>query len=157
MVLKSYSTLSYDYSYKKKNCQSTGLFILIKNFIWLRTGNNYFLGVSHCAKFYPLDLAGMVFTITMFHIYRMQKVATQDYYRVTQKNLLFIYLGFLAQPFMNQEGGEYLFNSSLPLPPASQKLRHQPSNSCRDLTPAHKVAARLEPGIFGFRAHVANH
>ena len=40
----------------------------------------------------------------------------------------FFYLGFLSQPFTNQrtagEGGRYLFNSSLPLLPASQILRH---------------------------------
>ena len=40
----------------------------------------------------------------------------------------FIYLGFLSRTFTIHgtagEGGEYLFNSSLPLPPASQTLRH---------------------------------
>ena len=35
------------------------------------------------------------------------------------------------------EGGDYLFNSSLPLPLASQTLRHQPGNYCRELTSAH--------------------
>ena len=38
----------------------------------------------------------------------------------------FFYLGFLSQPFTNhrtaEEGGGHLFNSSLPLPPASQTL-----------------------------------
>ena len=33
--------------------------------------------------------------------------------------------------------GGYLFNSSLPLLPASQTLRHQPGNYCRELTSAH--------------------
>ena len=41
---------------------------------------------------------------------------------------IFFYLGFLSQPFMNHrtvgEGGGHFFNSSLPLPPASQTLRH---------------------------------
>ena len=36
--------------------------------------------------------------------------------------------GFLSQPFTNHraagEGGGHLFNSSLPLPPASQTFRH---------------------------------
>ena len=50
------------------------------------------------------------------------------------KNLLdkyfffFSYLGFLSRTFTIHrtagEGGGYLFNSSLPLPPASQTLRH---------------------------------
>ena len=36
-----------------------------------------------------------------------------------------------------REGGGYFFNSSLPLPPDSQTLRHQPGNYCRELTSAH--------------------
>ena len=40
----------------------------------------------------------------------------------------FVYLGFLSGTFTIHgtagEGGGYLFNSSLPLPPASQTLRH---------------------------------
>ena len=40
----------------------------------------------------------------------------------------FFYLGFLSRTFTIHgtagEGGGYLFNSSLPLPPASQTLRH---------------------------------
>ena len=39
----------------------------------------------------------------------------------------FFYLGFLSRTFTTHriagEGGGYLFNSSLPLPPASQTLR----------------------------------
>ena len=35
------------------------------------------------------------------------------------------------------EGGGYLCNSSLPLPPASQTLRHQLGAYCRELTSAH--------------------
>ena len=41
---------------------------------------------------------------------------------------LFFYLVFSSRPFTNQrtaeEGERYFFNYSLPLPPASQKLRH---------------------------------
>ena len=52
----------------------------------------------------------------------------------------FFYLHFLLQPFTNQrtagEGRGHLFNSSLPLPPASQTLRHQSGDYCRELTPA---------------------
>ena len=35
------------------------------------------------------------------------------------------------------EGGGCLFNSSLPLPPTSQKFRHQRGNYCRELTSEH--------------------
>ena len=41
---------------------------------------------------------------------------------------MFFYLGFLSRPFTihwtAKEGGGHFFNSSLPLPPASQTLRH---------------------------------
>ena len=41
---------------------------------------------------------------------------------------IFFYVGFLARTFANhrtaREGEGHFFNSSLPLPPASQKLRH---------------------------------
>ena len=53
----------------------------------------------------------------------------------------YFYLGFLSQPLTNHHGtgrGGYFFNFSLPLPPASQTLRHQPSDYCRDLTSAHR-------------------
>ena len=36
-----------------------------------------------------------------------------------------------------RERGGYLFNSSLPLPPASQALRHWPGDCCRELTSAY--------------------
>ena len=42
--------------------------------------------------------------------------------------VFFFYQGFLSQPFTNHktagEGGGHLFNSSVPLPLASQILRH---------------------------------
>ena len=51
--------------------------------------------------------------------------------------VIFFYLGFLSRIFTIQrtawEWGGYLFNSSLPLLPASQTLRHQPDNYCRQL------------------------
>ena len=34
-------------------------------------------------------------------------------------------------------GGGHFFNPSLPLPPASQRLRHYPGDYCRKLTSAH--------------------
>ena len=54
----------------------------------------------------------------------------------------FFQLGFLSQPFTNDrtagEGGGHLFNSSLPLQPASQTLRYQPGDYCKELTSAHR-------------------
>ena len=54
---------------------------------------------------------------------------------------VFFYLGFLLRKCTNhrtaEEGGGHFFNSSLPLPPASQTLRHQPGDYCRELTSAH--------------------
>ena len=51
------------------------------------------------------------------------------------------YLGFLSRIFTNHrtagEGGGHFFNSSLPLPPASQTLRHQLGDYCIELTSAH--------------------
>ena len=45
-------------------------------------------------------------------------------------------------PFTNhrtaREGGGHFFNSSIPLPPASQTLRHYPGDYCRELTSAHR-------------------
>ena len=56
-------------------------------------------------------------------------------------NIYFFFLGFLSQTFMihraTREGGGYLFNSSLSVPPASQTLRHQQGDFCRELTSAH--------------------
>ena len=53
----------------------------------------------------------------------------------------FFYLGFLSRTFTNHrtvgEGRGHYFNSSLPLQSASQKLRHQPGDYCRELTSAH--------------------
>ena len=53
----------------------------------------------------------------------------------------FFYLGLLSRTFTIHsaagEGTDYLFNASLPLPPASQTLRHYPGDYCRELTSAH--------------------
>ena len=55
--------------------------------------------------------------------------------------VFFFYLVFLSRPFTNHrtagEGGGHFFNSLLPLPPASQTLRHQPGDYCRELTSGH--------------------
>ena len=56
-------------------------------------------------------------------------------------NVFFFYLGFLSRTFSNHrtagEVGGHFFNFSLPLPPASRALRHQPGDYCRKLTSAH--------------------
>ena len=58
----------------------------------------------------------------------------------------FFYLGFLWQPITNHrtagEGRGYFFNSPLPLPSASQTLRQQPGDYCRELTSAHIGSSR---------------
>ena len=55
--------------------------------------------------------------------------------------IFLFYLGFLSRTFTIHraavEGGGYFFQSSLPLPPASQTLRHQSGDCCRELTSAH--------------------
>ena len=61
--------------------------------------------------------------------------------KVLKPYLFFFYLDFLSRIFTihrtSGKGGGYLFNSSLPLPPAPQKLRHQPGDYCRHLTSVH--------------------
>ena len=53
----------------------------------------------------------------------------------------FFYLDFISRTRTIHrtagEGGGYFFNSSVPLPPASQTLRHWPGNYCRQLISAH--------------------
>ena len=49
-----------------------------------------------------------------------------------------------------EEGERYLFNSSLPFPPATQTLRHQPGDCCRELTSSHRQQSdsNREPYIY---------
>ena len=58
-----------------------------------------------------------------------------------QKRFFFSIQVFLSRTFTNHrtagKGGGHFLNSSLPLPPASQTLRHQPGDCCRELTSAH--------------------
>ena len=58
------------------------------------------------------------------------------------KSTFFSIWVFLSRTFTNHrtpgEGGGHFFNSSLPLPPTSQTLRHQPSDYCRELASAHR-------------------
>ena len=55
--------------------------------------------------------------------------------------LFFFFLGFHSRTFTIHrtaaEGGRFFFNSSLPLPPASQTLRRWPGDYCRELTSAY--------------------
>ena len=66
------------------------------------------------------------------------------------KFVVFFYLGFLPRPFTNhrtaREGGGHFFNSSLPLPPASQTLRHWAGRLLHRTYIYTQLAAGLEPG-----------
>ena len=59
-----------------------------------------------------------------------------------KSHIFFFYLGFLSRPFTNyrtaRERGGHFFNSSLPLPPDSQTLRHQLGDYYRELNSAHR-------------------
>ena len=60
--------------------------------------------------------------------YGAYTVAIRKYLQVIKNSVPFSYLGFLSHLFTNyrtadEEGGHFL-NSSLPLPPVSQTLRH---------------------------------
>ena len=66
----------------------------------------------------------------------------------------FFYLGFLSRTFTIHrtagKGGGYLFNYSLPLPAASQTLRHQAGDYCREITSVHSQQpdSNREPLVF---------
>ena len=65
---------------------------------------------------------------------------------------ILFYLGFLSRTFTIYrtagEGGGSFYDSCLPLPPASQTLRHQPSNYCRGLTSTHsQQSLELGPSV----------
>ena len=76
----------------------------------------------------------------------------------------YFYLGFLLRTFTNRktarEGGGRFFNSSLPLPPTSQTLRHQPGNystcSSRYQMTVSLVQWRALIGIFNCRISVTS-
>ena len=72
--------------------------------------------------------------------------ATATFTLPIKYDLIFLfYLSFLSQTFTIHrtagEGRGHLFNSSLPLPPASQTRRHQPDDYCRELTSTHSQHA----------------
>ena len=70
------------------------------------------------------------------------------------------YVGFLSRTFTvhmtTGEGGEYFFMSSLPRPPTSQTLRHQPGDYCRELTTAYSQQPDLNGNLW-FQIQVTNH
>ena len=107
----------------------------------------------HCATtIYPFKER-----IFMFHLSSCFCIAL--FYQI-QCRFFFFYLSFLSQPFTNHrtagKGGGHFFNSSLPLPPASQTFRYQSGNYCRELSSAHRKQPHLNRKP-GFRAQVAYH
>ena len=90
----------------------------------------------------------MIFALnSMSHNILFNKTSLYSLWFIALTTLLFtpfafFYLGFLSRPFTNHstagEGGRHFFNSSLPLPPASQTRRHQPGDRCRGVTSAHR-------------------
>ena len=70
----------------------------------------------------------MTSKLRLCHI-KLQRFAKLIFFaQIKELSSFFLYLAFLSRTFTIHktagEGGGYLFNSSLPLPPASQTLRH---------------------------------
>ena len=61
--------------------------------------------------------------------------------------LFYLVFFFFTNHGTEWEGGGHFYNSSLPLPPASQTLRHQPGDYCRELTSVHRqqLVSNWEP------------
>ena len=96
--------------------------------------------VKHqCIYFHSLNHNYHSF-IVKYHLFLI--VFTKNAEKAKVMLFFFILSGFSSQPFTNhrtaEERGGNFFNSSLPLPPASQTLRHQPGDYCRKLTSAHR-------------------
>ena len=92
-----------------------------------------------CSLFYPVGSPTQFSTSTLFLGYFSVFFALLQ----NERDNFFFYLGFLSRPLTNHrtagEGGGHFINSSLPLPPASQTLRHQPDNYRRELASAHSL------------------
>ena len=90
--------------------------------------------VTHRGPFCPPSQIGLKLIITNLRCYLTTYGDKTDH-------VGFFYLGFLSRTFANRrterEGGGHFFNSSLPLPPASQTLRYQLGDYYRELTCAH--------------------
>ena len=86
----------------------------------------------------------------------LRKILTCRCQGVVQPNDAILFQTFLVIflsgfPFTNihdsqnsMERGGYPLNSSLPLPPTSETLRHQPGNYCRELTSTHSQHSELD-------------
>ena len=88
--------------------------------------------------------------IWIFQLLWQLTVKINKVWNLKSIKVFFFYLGFLSWTFTirrtAEEKGGYLFNSPLPLPPASQTVKHYPGDYCREL------AAGLESWTFGFKA-----
>ena len=78
----------------------------------------------------------------MFFVVQAVLVLTLEATLTLAEIYIFFYQAFLSSTFANhrtagERGGDF-FNSSLPLPPASQILRHQSADYCRELTSANR-------------------
>ena len=84
--------------------------------------NKFFFNLFYVSKWFKLDNSEsrIVFKISNIYTFKHQPHKIVKHTR--------IYLGFLSRAFTIHrtawEGGGYLFNSSLQLPPASQTFRH---------------------------------
>ena len=78
----------------------------------------------------PMQIMGKTSLIIIFLKFLQTKETQHQQPYILPRPLLFFlfYLGFLSRTFTNHrtagEGGGHFFNSSLPLPPALQTLRH---------------------------------
>ena len=81
-------------------------------------------------------------------------IALNSAFTASLNFFFFFYLGFLSRTFIIHrtagEGGVYFFNSSPPVLPVSQTLRHYPCDYCRVLTVAqsHQPDSNREALVF---------
>ena len=84
----------------------------------------------------------LLLKVTLLHRYFSRFLNCTNGTKSHKTSLFSFDLGFPPRPFTNHrtagERARHFFNSSLPHPPASQTLRHQPGNYCRELTSAHR-------------------
>ena len=90
--------------------------------------------------------------LTLISILEIPNTCFSSFHKRQSSDLfLFFYLGFLSRIFTSHmtavEGGGHSINSSLPVPPALQTLRHKPGDYCRELTFAYSwhPDSNLEP------------
>ena len=102
--------------------------MIFYEYIWQR---NIYIYIS--STLYRFTLALYIYIYIYIYIYVLFII----YIYI---NIFYILYTF-SRTFTNHrtagEGGGHFFNSSLPLPPASQTLRHQTGDYCRELTSAH--------------------